>query len=337
MTTALTAVLVFGLIVFFHEFGHFAVAKIVGIKVHEFAIGMGPRLIKHRKGETEYSLRILPIGGYVRMEGEDETSDDIRSFNKKTIGERIAVIFAGPLMNFILAIFLFAIIFYNVSGLPITTIEQIIQNSPADIAGIEVNDKIIGINDEDISNWKDVVNQIDRSQGNTIKITLMRNGEAIEKSITPETDVTNNRFVIGIIPVTEKSLTAAIKDSYNQTKMIFIEMFNFFSGLISRKPASNTEVVGPVGIINLVGQASKEGLFNVLFLAGLISINLGFINLLPIPALDGSRILFLIFEFFRGKAVDPEREAIIHAVGLALMMLLMLIITYKDILTLFKG
>ncbi|NLM03667.1 MAG: site-2 protease family protein, partial [Clostridiales bacterium] len=120
MITAFAAIFVFGLIVFFHELGHFSIAKIVGIKVHEFALGMGPSIIKYKKGETEYSLRILPIGGYVRMEGEDEASDDIRSFNKKTVFERIAVIFAGPLMNFILALILFAIIFYNISGIPTT-------------------------------------------------------------------------------------------------------------------------------------------------------------------------------------------------------------------------
>lgn len=336
MITALTAILVFGLIVFFHELGHFAVAKMVGIKVHEFAIGMGPRFIKHTRGETEYSLRILPIGGYVRMEGEDEVSNDLRSFSKKTVGERIAVIFAGPFMNFILAFFLFAIIFYNIAGAPTTTIAEIIPNSPAEIAGIEENDKILAVNDVEVRGWKHLVEQIDVSQGKQIRVALIRNNETVEKLITPQIDENNNRFMIGIIPSTEKSLLLAIEGSYTQTKMIFTEMFVFFKGLITRNATANTEVVGPVGIISLVGQASKDGLFNVLFLAGLISINLGFINLLPIPALDGSRILFLIFEFFRGKPVDPEKEALIHAIGLALMMLLMLMITYKDILTLFK-
>lgn len=335
MITAVAAIFVFGLLVFFHELGHFSIAKLVGIKVHEFAIGMGPQLLKYNKGETDYSIRILPIGGFVKMEGEDEASDDLRSFGKKTVGQRIAVIFAGPLMNFILALLLFTIAFYNVAGTPTTTIEAIISDSPAETVGIEKNDKIIKINDVTVENWQHLVEIINTSEGKPLKIGLLRNNETIEKVVVPEIDETSNRFMIGIVPSTEKSLALAIKGSFIQSKMIFTEMVNFFRGLITRK-ASTADVVGPVGIISLVGQASKDGLYNVLFLAGLLSINLGFVNLLPIPALDGSRILFLIFEFFRGKPVNPEREAFIHMIGLALLMLLMLMITYKDILTLFK-
>lgn len=336
MATALTAILVFGLIVLFHELGHFSVAKFVGIKIHEFAIGMGPRLFKYIKGETEYSIRILPIGGYVKMEGEDEVSNDQRSFGKKTVGERIAVIFAGAFMNFILAIILFTIIFYNVAGTPTTTISEIINDSPAEIAGIQKNDKILSINDKTVEDWESLVHAINTSEGKTLKISLLRNNKTIETVVEPKLDEASNRFMIGITPNTEKSLIVAIKGSLMQTKMIIVEMFNFFKGLITRK-ATTTDVVGPVGIISLVGQASRDGMYNVLFLAGLISVNLGFVNLLPIPALDGSRILFLIFELFRGKPVDPEKEAYIHMIGLALLMLLMIMVTYKDILTLFEG
>lgn len=336
MTTALTAILVFGLLVFFHELGHFGVAKFVGIKVHEFAIGMGPRLFKFTKGETDYSIRMLPIGGYVKMEGEDEASNDARSFSKKTVGERIAVIFAGPFMNFILALILFTTIFYNVAGIPTTTINEVIVHSPAESAGIEKDDKILTINDIAIKDWEHLVDEINASEGETMRIGLLRNGERIEKVVTPQKDEESNRFMIGIVPAAEKSFGLAIKGSYQQMRMIFTEMLGFFRRVFARQ-ATTAEVVGPVGIISLVGQASRDGLYNVLYLAALISINLGIVNLLPIPALDGSRILFLVFEFFRGKPVDPEKEAFVHMIGLALLMLLMIIITYKDILTFIKG
>ncbi|AKL95441.1 zinc metalloprotease [Clostridium aceticum] len=336
LKTALTAIFVFGLLVFIHELGHFSVAKMVGIKVHEFAIGMGPRLLRYKRGETDYSIRILPIGGYVKMEGEDEVSNDSRSFSKKTVGERIAVIFAGPFMNFILSILLFAIIFYNVMGTPTTRIQQVMENSPAAMAGIHENDKILSVNNVAIRDWDHLVEEINISQGETLEVELMRGNEKIQKMVKPEADESTDRFMIGIVPVTEKSVTLALRGSYEQTKMIFTEMLAFF-GRLFRRQATSAEVVGPVGIISLVGQASRDGFYNVLYLAALISINLGIINLLPIPALDGSRILFLIFELFRGKPVDPDKEAFVHMVGLALLMLLMIIITYKDILTFFSS
>ncbi|AOY77281.1 RIP metalloprotease RseP [Clostridium formicaceticum] len=336
MRTALTAIFVFGLLVFIHELGHFSIAKAVGIKVHEFAIGMGPKLFRYKKGETDYSIRILPIGGYVKMEGEDEVSNDLRSFSKKTVGERIAVIFAGPLMNFILAILLFVITFYNVMGAPTTRIQQVIENSPAEIVGIQPKDEILSVNNVTIRDWEHLVEEINTSQGEELQLELMRDNEKIQKVVKPEIDESNNRFMIGIVPATEKSLTLALRGSYEQTRMIVVEMLGFFGRLL-RRQAISAEVVGPVGIITLVGQASRDGLYNVLYLAALISINLGIINLLPIPALDGSRILFLIFELFRGKPVDPDKEAFVHMVGLALLMLLMIIITYKDILTFFSS
>ncbi|MCC5909836.1 MAG: RIP metalloprotease RseP [Clostridiaceae bacterium] len=332
MYTAVVAIFVFGLLVFFHELGHFAVAKFVGIKVHEFALGMGPRLIKFTKGETDYSIRILPIGGYVKMEGEDEVSNDNRSFSKKTVGERISVIIAGPLMNFILAILLFVIIFYTLTGVPTTEIQQIIPQSPAEEVGLQEQDEVISVNGVEMTNWEQLVDTINVSAGIPLEVTILRNGDIIKKTITPEVDEETGRAMIGIVPATEKSLALAVTGSFKQTGMIFREMFMFF-GSVFRRQATTADVVGPVGIINLVGEASRAGWVYVLHLAALISINLGIINLLPIPALDGSRIIFLGLESLRGKPVDPEKEAMVHIVGFALLMLLMIVITYKDILT----
>jgi len=335
MYTAIVAIVVFSALVFFHELGHFSVAKLVGIKVHEFAIGMGPKLLGFKKGETDYSIRALPIGGYVRMEGEDEKSNDARSFNNKSIGARIAVILAGPLMNIILGILLFTIIFYNVTGVPTTVIEQTVPNTPAVVSGLEVGDKIVSINENPIDSWEQIVTEISESNGEIIEIEVMRGNELVQKSIVPEQDPETGQFRIGIVPTANKSLSLAIKNSFSQTKMIALGIFDFFKGLITSRQDVLKDVAGPVGIINLVGQASRAGLIYVLQLAGLISINLAVMNLLPIPALDGSRILFLIIEALRGKPIDPEKEGFVHVVGFALLMLLMIMITYKDITTIF--
>lgn len=335
MYTAVVAILVFSALVFIHELGHFSIAKLVGIKVHEFAIGMGPKILGFKKGETDYSIRALPIGGYVRMEGEDEKSDDARSFNNKSIKERIAVILAGPLMNVILGIVLFTIIFYSVTGVATTGIDQIIDGTPAQEVGLEPGDRIVSINDRTIEQWDHIVEEIDRSEGEALIFEVERANSVIEKTIVPEVDPETGQYRIGIMPVTEKSFTLAVRNSINQTRMIVLGILDFFRGLVGSRQEVLEDVVGPVGIINLVGQASRAGWVYVLHLAGLISINLAVMNLLPIPALDGSRILFLIVEAFRGRPIDPDKEGFVHIVGFALLMLLMIMITYKDITAIF--
>ncbi len=333
MSTAIVAILVFGLLVFFHELGHFSIAKLVGIRVHEFAIGMGPKLLFKKKNETLYSVRIFPIGGFVRMEGEDESSEAVDSFSNKTVLQRISVIFAGPMMNFILGFLCFFIIFFHL-GTPSTTIGEIISNSPAAKLGLQPNDIVLEIEGEYIDSWEELVSMIVASEGNPIEIVYSRNGNTITQTVTPEIDNETGRPIIGIVPGIEKSVIAAAENGFAQTKLIFTEIMGFLQQLI-RGQADTSDVAGPVGIITLVGQASRSGWVDVVGLAGLISINLGIMNLLPIPALDGSRIIFLLLEALRGKPVDPEKEAMVHMVGITLLMLLMIVITYKDIITFF--
>ena len=333
MSTAIVAILVFGLLVFFHELGHFSIAKLVGIRVHEFAIGMGPKMLYKKKNDTVYSLRIFPIGGFVRMEGEDENSEAEDSFGKKSVKERISVIFAGPMMNFILGFLCFFIIFFHL-GVPSTTIGEIIPGSPAAELGLKASDKVIEIDGEYIDNWEELVSMIVASEGNPIEIVYIRNGNTITQTITPTIDDESGRPMIGIVPGIEKSVLAAAENGFMQTRLIFTEIIGFLQQLI-RGQADTSDVAGPVGIISLVGQASRSGWIDVVGLAGLISINLGIMNLLPIPALDGSRIIFLLLEALRGKPVDPEKEAMVHMVGITLLMLLMIVITYKDIVTFF--
>jgi len=192
MSTAIVAILVFGLLVFFHELGHFSVAKMVGIRVHEFAIGMGPKLLYKKKHETLYSVRVFPIGGFVRMEGEDENSDAEDSFSKKTVLERMSVIFAGPMMNFILGFLCFFIIFFYL-GTPSTTIGEIIPGSPAAQLGLQPNDIVIEIEGEYIDSWEELVSMIVASEGNPIEIVYTRDGNTITQPVYPEVLLTAKR------------------------------------------------------------------------------------------------------------------------------------------------
>lgn len=330
MQTALATIFVFFIVVLFHEFGHFIVAKISGIKVHEFAIGMGPKLFKINKGETDYTLRLFPIGGYVKMEGEDEYSNDARSFSRKSIKVRMAVIAAGAIMNFILAIIVFSIYSFYI-GVPTTTIDSVSVELPAYEAGLREGDIITLIDNYQISNWEDIKKAISKSDGEDINITVLRNGKEQYFSIKPIIDNDENRLIIGITPKMKRSLILSIKSGFENVIFVLGLMFQFFAMLFKGKVTSD-DISGPIGIVFLVGEAAKSGLLYVLYVAGFISINLGFFNLLPIPALDGSRLVFLIIELIRGKPVNPEKEGFVHFIGLVFLMLLMLVVAYKDII-----
>lgn len=329
MQTAIAAIFVFLLVILLHELGHFTVAKLSGIKVNEFAIGMGPKLIQTKKGETLYTLRLLPIGGYVKMEGEDEKSNDPRSFNNVSTLKKIATVAAGALMNFILAIIVLSVVsFYT--GMPTTTIDEVIKDSPAGLSGVLEGDKIISIDGIKTSTWNELSDTISKSDSSKeMDVLLIRNGE--EKSIKIQPSEDNGRTIIGIMPAYEKSLGSAIKGGIETTMMFLGLMFDFLKGVF-RGSVSSNDLSGPVGVITEIGRVAESGFLNLLYLLGFISVNLGFFNLLPIPALDGSRIAFLLVELVRGKPIDPDKEGFIHTIGFLLLITLMLFVTYKDLL-----
>jgi regulator of sigma E protease len=330
LLTAIAAVFVFLMVILFHEFGHFIIAKSVGVKVNEFSIGMGPKIFQKQKGETKYSVRALPIGGYVSMEGEDENSDDPRSFNKVPAISRIAVVVAGATMNFILAIIVLSIVSFNV-GMPTTIVLETLDDSPAKSAGIQREDRIVKINNIEMKNWDSIVNEINNSSPDEdMKVTVLRNGDIKDFTLKPEVS-NDNRVIIGIVPTTEKTFISAIKGGLQKTGSMLMLMFDFIKMVFSGK-VSTKDLSGPVGVIYTIGEAAKYGFTNLLYLMGFISINLGFFNLLPLPALDGSRIVFLFLEIIRGKAIDPDKEGFIHFIGFVLLILLMLTVTYSDII-----
>lgn len=332
LMTIILALLVFGVIVTVHEMGHFLTAKYFGVTVHEFSVGMGHKLFSRKRNETEYSIRALPLGGYVRMEGEDSESDDPNSFNNKHPLQRMAIIFAGPFMNFILTIVLMSMLFILV-GVPVNKVGALIDDMPAQESGMMVGDKIVKINDINIDSWDAVTKTIQSSKDSNLEFTVERNNE---KLIIPITAIEQGgRKIVGITNASEKSPGKSLVYGTKQTFVMLGDMLNFLGKLFTGK-AGDEGVVGPIGIISAVGEAAKTGFENVIYLAAVISLNLGLINLLPIPALDGSRIIFQMIELVRGKKIDPEKEGFVHMVGMILLLALMLFITSKDILRLFN-
>ncbi len=331
LMTIVLALVVFGVIVTVHEMGHFFTAKYFGVTVHEFSVGMGPKLYSKIKNETEYSIRALPLGGYVRMEGEDSESNDPNSFNNKHPLKRMAIIFAGPFMNFILTIILMSILFMIV-GVPVNKIGGLVEDMPAANSGLEVGDKIIQIDNIKIDSWQAVTQSIQSSLDNKLEFIIQRDNEQMLINVDAVED--SGRKVVGISPASEKSPGKSLVYGTSQTITMLTDMLRFLGKLFTGQ-AGDEGVVGPVGIISAVGEAAKSGFANVISLAAIISLNLGLINLLPIPALDGSRIVFQAIELARGKKIDPEKEGFVHMIGMILLLALMLFITSKDILRLF--
>ncbi|MGB7606565.1 MAG: RIP metalloprotease RseP [Lutisporaceae bacterium] len=325
--TFITAIIVFTLLVVIHEFGHFIMARLSGVKVEEFAIGMGPKIWGYQAKETLYSVRAFPLGGFCKMLGEDESNQDPRAFNNKPILKRIAIIAFGPIMNLILALLIFSLVFANV---PI--ISGVSENSPASKAGIVAGDKIVDINGTTITEWEQMRTIINESKGKEIALTFQRNGETKQVRLIPISSEGQEGAIIGVsssIAYKGFSISQGFKDTSNITS----EMIKFLGQLFTGK-ASMQYVEGPVKIVKRLGEAAKVGTALVLQFAGFLSLNLCIINLLPFPALDGGRLVFLIIEAIRRKPVDPQKEGLVHFIGFVLLMMLSVFIIYKDIITL---
>lgn len=331
----IVAFLVFLTLVTIHEFGHFIMAKWAGIKVNEFAVGMGPAILKKQKGETLYSLRIFPLGGYCAMEGEDEDSADERSFDNAKAYKRLVVILAGAFMNMLLAVVAFLIVNMQ-SGFTDLSIDKIEANSPAYIAGIQENDEIISYNGKKPLLFLELRNMIINSKNESDTLTLKRDGKLINVEIKPElaTIEDNGKTIeykkIGIMSKVRYDFFGAFKESINTCRYAFRSMFDFL-GRAFKGNVKKNEVSGPVVIIKTIASAAKVGFSSVMFLLGLISINLAFFNLLPFPALDGGKAVFILFEMITGIKPNKKVEYIVNIVGFSLLILLFLFVTYNDI------
>ena len=327
--TIIYAIIIFCILIFVHELGHFIVAKACGVKVNEFSIGMGPAFFKRQKGETLYALRIFPIGGFCAMEGEDEDSDDERAFNNKPEWQRACVLAAGAFMNLLTAVVLLIIIAFW-SGQPTTTVDKVLEDSPAYTAGIEQGDKIVSINGKDVNEWNDVIEIIGPSKDDKAEISVLRDGTEVNIISQLVYDEEAGRNKVGISPTSEHNLGASIVTGVKNTGNMTVMMYDILKKLITGE-VSAKELRGPVGIVYAVNDSAKAGIIYVVYLSALLSLNLAVMNLLPFPALDGGRLLFLLIRKITGRRVTDEMEGRIHFIGIMLLMLLMVYVTWNDI------
>lgn len=335
MTTILAAILVFGVLIATHECGHFITAKLSGIKVLEFAIGMGPKLISFSKGETDYTLRLLPIGGYVKMLGEEEGSDDPRAFCNQNPWKRLIVILAGAAFNIVTAIVLFSIIFFNQGSIK-PVVGEVVSSSPAYEAGINVNDKIIQVGENKIKSWEDFTTSITSNKGTPINVKVQRGDTIKDFELTPKLDKEDNRYKVGIGGTLVKgSFFESIKDGTVKTFTSVKDMISFLGVLITGG-ASMDALGGPVAIVSLSGEAAQAGIWTLLSFVAFLSINLGVMNLIPFPALDGGWVIIILIEALTGKKIDQNKLGILNFVGFAVLMTLVVFVTYNDILRFFK-
>lgn len=413
MNTVIAFIIIFGALVFFHELGHLIFAKRSGMLCREFAIGFGPKVFSFYKNETLYTIRLLPLGGFVRVAGEDpelveikpghniglllgstgkvekiiinnkskyqnlrvievehadlvhnlvirgyEDSEDHlqtfevdekafmvvdeqqtqiapydRQFASKTLWQRFIQIFAGPLMNFVLAFVIFLLLGF-IQGTPIneSKLGKLTDEGAAIEAGLQQGDQVVAVEGQPIETWDEFVSIIQQNPEQPLNFTILRNGEELETTVTPKKREVagEGQGYIGVYPPFEKSFFSSIQYGFTQTffwtKEIIIGIGMLITGQFSFDMLS-----GPVGIYKYTDEVAQAGVINLMHWGALLSINLGIFNLLPLPALDGGRIVFIGFEALRGKPIDPQKEGMVHFIGFALLMLLMLVVTWNDI------
>lgn len=318
--------------IFPHELGHFIAAKKMGVQVNEFAFGMGPTIWKKQRGETLHSIRLLPIGGFCAMEGEDESSEEPRAFSNKKPWQKIVILASGSLMNVICAILIMTIML-GTMGFTTTVIGEITPGSPAEAAGIMQGDVIKSIDGAAIEKWNDISGAVSESQGKELSILIQRGKSEKTVQLTPEV-LENGNHMIGIVSKLShnpfKAVVEGAKSTWNMTVMMFDSLGELITGKVGAENLS-----GPVGMVQMVSQTSQYGLWYYAFLTSLICMNLAIINMLPLPALDGGRILFALYTMITGKAVSQKIEGAIHLVGMALLFGLMIYVTLNDVTRIF--
>ncbi|MDO4976426.1 MAG: RIP metalloprotease RseP [Eubacteriales bacterium] len=339
----IVAIIIFSVIVIIHELGHFLFAKKNGICVEEFAVGIGPTLFGIQKGETKYSIKALPFGGCCMMLGEDGESNDPRAFGSKSAAARFSVIFAGPFFNFILA-FLLALVSIGIGGADPSIIGTVEEGSGAYEAGIQPGDKILKLDGSRVYNFREItLFNLMHSEKADVEVAYERDGQKYETTVVRKQGE-NGNYLFGITMTKDykQNLLGVLKYSILEVRYQIKSTFSSLKYLITGK-ASFNDMSGPVGIVNMVGDVYEESIsygiltafLSMLEFSILLTANLGVMNLLPIPALDGGRIVFILIEMIRGKKMDPDKEGMVHLVGLVLLLILMVVIMGNDIRKIF--
>ncbi|TYB35375.1 MAG: RIP metalloprotease RseP [Flexistipes sinusarabici] len=344
----IAAIIVFGFLIFFHELGHFLFAKLFGVYVEKFSIGFGPALFTRKSKETEYSISAIPLGGYVKMYGEnlnDEVEESMtsRSFSHKSVGKRALIVLAGPVFNFLLAFLLFSLV--NAMGTPKLrpVIGKVQKNMPAAAAGLQKGDEILKVNGKKIIYWQQISDSIKDNSNKPVTLLIKRGDDTIKKTIEPSVTEVKNIFgekikvsLIGIAPSTESTITVrhnpvksvylgAVK-TYEITKLTIVGIVKIIQQVV---PADN--IGGPILIFQMAKETAAAGINSLLLFMAVISINLAILNLLPIPVLDGGHLLFYGIEAVKGKPVSLRTREVTQMVGLALLLALMVFAFYNDI------
>ena len=342
-------VLIFGLVVIAHEFGHFLLAKMNGIRVIEFAVGMGPKLLHFKKGDTEYCLRLLPIGGACVFDNEDELGGaadktyDEGTFPAASVWARISTVVAGPVFNFILG-FLLAIVIVWFSGSDRPVVNGVMEGYPMEEAGLMAGDVITHMNGERIYLAREIYINTYVNKGKTMDITFERDGKSYDITVTPKYNEEEERYLIGLQgygEYVECKNAKVLPYTYYEVRYCLKSTLKSIGMLISGN-GSKEDVSGPIGIAQVIGDVTEQAqpygmwvvIINMLNIALLLSVNLGVMNLLPLPALDGGRLVFLLIEAVRGKPVPPEKEGMVHFAGFVALMILMVFVMYNDIMRL---
>ncbi|MGB9716129.1 MAG: RIP metalloprotease RseP [Thermodesulfovibrionales bacterium] len=351
--TALSAIVLLGVIIFVHEIGHFLSAKLLGVRVLKFSLGFGPKIFSKKYGDTEYLISSIPFGGYVKMFGEEpgeelKEEDKPFSYSNQPVWKRFIIVFSGPFFNLVFAVIIFSIIF--IYGLPVLLPEigEVLSSSPAESAGLIKGDTILSIDGQKINQWDEMTKIIHNSPGRNLKFEVKRQKDVILFSITPEKKIVKDIFgqnkeigLIGIKPsgntfIRKSSIYVALTDSFRKTWDISVLTVVSIIKLIQRIIPMET-IGGPILIVQMAGEQASQGLLNFFLFMAIININLGVLNLLPIPILDGGHILFLGIEAIRRKPLNEKFISIAQRVGLAFILFIMAFAIYNDIMRIITG
>jgi regulator of sigma E protease len=357
MNTIVSFIVVLGILIFVHELGHFLFAKLFKVRVLKFSLGFGPKMFGKTIGDTEYLISAFPLGGYVKMFGEnpDEqegaATEKEASFAHKKVWQRFLIVFAGPLFNLLFTVFLFFMIFFFM-GLPdsrdTTRIGQVNPDSPAAIAGVQVDDTILSINGTPTMIWMDVLNMVKDSGGKELVFTVARGAEDVNIVVTPRQLPVKNifgeeveqRFMIGIVKADElfytpTGIVGATQAAFSQTWM-YISLTALSFVKLAQQVVPVSELGGPILIAQIAGKQMQAGWINYLFFMGLLSVNLGLLNLLPIPVLDGGHLMFLSIEAIRRKPLTEKIQIVAQQMGMAFLGVAMIFVFYNDLLRIFS-